>query len=260
MSLLTSVRMLSATAIVAISLVDNPVMAIPPLVASSQINSWDGFPPIVSGVLKRSGLLSSNPPSGSGRGEGTPKTGGNPPGTRPGGVSCRQTSPPLTALVQDRGEDFTDRSHPTFWVYIPYAADEIKSLEFSLHFTDRLTNRPKTLYRTGIHLTDQPGLIELSLPTDNSGLQVGELYNWKLSIQCKSDTNSASIVYEYWVKRVAQSDQSAWYEKVSALATQMQNGAADVNVNPKWKALLQEQGWENLLQIPFTTYELQPTD
>jgi hypothetical protein len=252
---LTNLLKVSATTALTISLIDAPGIATTLPSITSQFSRLHSSPPAISGFPSSTNrLVSTNPPPGSGN-EGTPK-GTRPPGTRPGGVSCRETIPPLTALVEDNGKDFTQLAHPTFWVYIPYNPDEIKSLEFSLHPADL----SRTLYRTAIRLTGKPGLIGVPLPIDRPDLQVGELYKWKVAIRCNSSDNEVPIVYDYWVRRVAQSSETVWYDRVTALATQIHQGTTDVQVQQQWQELLHSQQWDSLLSMPFTTYELQPAD
>ena len=86
----------------------------------------------------------------------------------------------IISLVHGQGEAYTTLENPTLWFYIPYSREQVKYMEFSLHDEDFTS----TLYRTGIELTQGPGLIKLRVP-ESALSEKNELYLWYFKLYCK---------------------------------------------------------------------------
>lgn len=139
-----------------------------------------------------------------------PQRQGTPQGTRPAGSrsNCQiAEKTPLTALVpvtkKPDGRELrwglTTSSNPTFWFYVPHQLKSINNAKFSLR------NRQKqTIYEKELRLTDTPGLISISIPTNAVSLKVGEWYQYYLfmDIDCNSNDSRKEFA-QAWVKREA---------------------------------------------------------
>jgi hypothetical protein len=171
---------------------------------------------------------------------GTPDGRRTPGGTRPElSEACKPTDKPLTALVPGNGKGLTTAEYPVFWFYIPYAPEEIHSIEFSLH--DR--NETTTLYSTSVQLTQTPGVIGISLSqSPEYDLKVNESYHWYFTVKCqpKETSEEDDIVLDGWVTRVEQgSNLVLWYDKLTNLAKRYLSEPQNPEVKKAWAELMQ---------------------
>ena len=114
-----------------------------------------------------------------------PPSGGIPDHRKPAGTRgpCEETEFPLTPLLPDPNPDFfglTVNEHPTFWFYVPYAAKRTGYGQFSLEEEDS----GKLLWRSPFRLPRTPGLVKVSLPTQEKSLDDHKLYRWYFTIYC----------------------------------------------------------------------------
>jgi hypothetical protein len=139
-------------------------------------------------------VLPTAPDTGTPRGNSTPGT------TRRPRDTCPSVAKPLTALVANNGKDYTLSSHPNFWFYIPYSADRIHSLEFLL--LDEAES--ETIYKTTVRLTDNSGIIKISLPPKPQyALEVGQKYRWYFLLNCENDASlEPDLAIDGWVQRI----------------------------------------------------------
>ncbi len=171
---------------------------------------------------------------------GTPDGRRTPGGTRPElSEACKPTDKPLTALVPKNGKGLTTAEYPVFWFYIPYAAEEIHSIEFSLHDRDETT----TLYKTSVQLTQTPGVIGIPLPqSPEYDLKVKESYHWYFTVKCqpKETSEEDDIVLDGWVTRVEQgSNLVLWYDELTNLAKRYLSEPQNPEVKKAWVELMQ---------------------
>lgn len=181
---------------------------------------------------------------------GTPDGQRAPGGTRPEQkVACKQTDPPLTALVPENGKGLTTAAYPSFWFYIPYAPKDMHSIEFSLHNQEETT----TLYRTSLQLTKTPGAIGISLPPHpEHSLKLNESYHWYLIVNCQpKKTFENDLVLDGWVSRVQLSpNRVIWYDALTNLANLYLSEPQNLEVKKAWVKLLTSVGLEKLTQTP----------
>lgn len=117
---------------------------------------------------------------------------GAPRGTRPsagrGPCGAEQQLIPLV-LKQEEGErklawSFANRPDPTFWAYIPYAAENVSSAQFSLRREDS-----EIVYETDIAIEETSGIIRVQIPPT---LERGTWYRWYLFLDVFCTPNSAA--------------------------------------------------------------------
>ncbi|ACK71460.1 protein of unknown function DUF928 [Gloeothece citriformis PCC 7424] len=187
-----------------------------------------------------------NPPD-----TGTPTGDPTPATTRPQGT-CPKTTKPLTALMANNRNDYTRSDYPSLWFYIPYDNTEITQLEFVL--LDEMERR--TIYRTGIKLNDRSGIIQITIPSNSKyALQPNKTYRWYLMLDCKNSPNEEpALVVNGWIGRLpdeSQSVNSAWYDTINERAKQHFKTPDDEKSNQAWVSLLQNLGYNWLVQEPF---------
>lgn len=83
----------------------------------------------------------------------------------------------------------TVSSHPTLVWYIP--EDQPTPLEFFLYDTTEPGQR-QLVYKTA--LTSTPGLMSLTLPDEQPGLEVGHQYSWQVVLLCNPNRPSSALV------------------------------------------------------------------
>lgn len=138
-----------------------------------------------------------------------PPEAGAPAGRPFGGASRGSDDLPicqsLTALVPStrevgrNGREYTSvwaltaAAHPTFWFYIPYAVTGDEPAEFVL-FDDRR----RMIYRKqDIVLSNEPGIVGISLPETAPALEVGRMYRWNFQTRCGGEV----VFVEGWIQR-----------------------------------------------------------
>jgi Domain of Unknown Function (DUF928) len=196
---------------------------------------------------------------------GTPS--GNPtPATSRPEAACPKVQSPVTALVSNQGKDFTLSAYPTFWVYVPYTAAQLSHVEFIL----LSGNERQTLYQSTVQLTDQPGMIKLSIPNDPKyALQPNQTYRWRLHLDCHPDKSAdPDVTIDAWVRRVtpdakltAQLRSSSepeqiyranqiWYDAIDQSADRHFANPANAKTQQNWQQLLQSLNLSEIQQVP----------
>ncbi|NES84620.1 MAG: DUF928 domain-containing protein [Moorea sp. SIO2B7] len=185
---------------------------------------------------------------------GTPGGHRTPAITRPE-ASCPEMEKPLTALFANNGNDLTISQYPTFWFYIPYAPEKISSMEFLL-----LDARErKTIYHTQVKLTNQPGIIKITIPSESKyALEVDQLYRWRFHLDCKPDTtDDPDLVVNGWVRRVPSSSEvEMGYDEIANLAELHFANPENQDLSKDWANLLESLGFTGLEQEQFVESEL----
>ncbi len=183
---------------------------------------------------------------------GDPEGQQTPGGTRSSAKACKQTTQTLTALVPANGKGLTTAEHPVFWFYIPYAPDDVHSIEFSVHDRDEQT----TLYRTSLQLTKTPGIIGIPLPpSPEHSLKLNESYHWRLIVNCDHNETSENVLeLDGWVTRVQPSPNSViWYDELTNRAKRYLSEPQNPEVKKAWTELLKSVGLEGLAQAPIVS-------
>ncbi|BAY64598.1 hypothetical protein NIES22_46970 [Calothrix brevissima NIES-22] len=198
---------------------------------------------------------------------GTPKGNSTPGTTRPA-TTCKQTNQPLTAINANNGSDFTISANPSFWFYVPYSQDEVKTAEFLL--LDGQEHN--TLYHGAVKLAAKPGLIKISLPANSPhSLQPNQNYRWYLLLKCQaSHSDEPDAVVDGWIQRkIVDSDRvhnltldksqslnfytknNIWYDAVNHLAELHFQYPDDAAIQAAWNNLLQLLGKQWVAQETF---------
>lgn len=167
---------------------------------------------------------------------GTP-IGDSKPGTTRPQAMCKVTNKPLTAINANNGQDFTISEFPSFWFYIPYSRQEIKSLEFVVN-NEKET---KTIYTTSVQLLDKSGVIKITIPSKQDySLKINETYRWYLNLKCKHNTeNEPDQVVNGWVKREpVNSKREIWHDYINNLAELHFSNPGNPKFNRDWNELL----------------------
>jgi hypothetical protein len=188
---------------------------------------------------------------------GTPK--GNPtPGTSRPEATCPKTNKPLTALVANKGSDYTRSEYPTFWFYIPYTPDRISNMEFLL-----LNGKEdRTVYRTAIALTQKPGIIKITIPSSPQyAIKANENYRWYFMLDCEPDrSDEPDRVVDGWVQRKPTNfQQEFWYDTIANLAERYAANPENSEIKAAWVNLLKSLGYSWVVPESFVGSELLPS-
>ncbi|HEY9674760.1 MAG TPA: DUF928 domain-containing protein [Waterburya sp.] len=187
---------------------------------------------------------------------GTPDNSHTPGGSRTDQVgACKQTNHQLTALVPEKGnQGLTTAEYPVLWFYIPYASEDIHSIEFSLHDRDEKT----TLYRASLQLLKTPGVMSIPLPpSPKHSLKLNQSYHWRLIVNCDPNANSENVLeLDGWVTRVQPSPRLVgviWYDELTNRAKRYLSEPQNTEVKKAWAELLKAVGLEELAQAPLVS-------
>ncbi|MDY6941357.1 MAG: DUF928 domain-containing protein [Cyanobacteriota bacterium] len=221
-------------------------------------------------------LAGFTPPSGLGA---PPTTGG---GVRSGSCSPADAmaQPGLSSLVpavSPEGDwSVTTREHPDFFVYVPAVAAESAELVVA-EFVVR-DNEWNEIYRSSVELPEEAGIVKISLPETEKGLEVGTQYRWHFALNCAANERGISneIAVEGWTQRVEASefapslvseldtttdrdlaelyaDRGIWHEAVSTLAQLRAANPDDATLATQWNELLETAGLSHLVELPLLT-------
>lgn len=174
--------------------------------------------------------------------------------------SCKRTSKPLTALIPKDTPGLTTSGQPTFWFYVPYTTEEIRSVEFSLLTEDD----KKLIYGAKFKLPQTPGIISISLPSQYS-IEEGRYYHWYLEIYCQQNTSSKpSLDVNGWIERVPLTPDrqrqieaatpDIWYDSLTFLGNRRLTSPQDEKLKDEWRNLLRSVGWEDLTEEPLVGF------
>lgn len=221
---------------------------------------------LVSPILNNTSSGSSSEGSGDSEEEDPDFSGDGRPGSQTAGdgrgVCQIPVNTPLTALIPQSHWGKTIASHPTFWVYVPYSAQETPVGEFVLQNENR-----QDVYRVPFTLNGTPGLVPVQLPDTAPALEPGKSYRWYFKVYCNQEKNNVPFFVQGWVQRVAASDsleqelatagsrqdrvfveQGLWYDAVSHLARLQQQQPQNQALQQAWQRLLSAKGVD--LEIP----------
>ncbi|MBD2069459.1 DUF928 domain-containing protein [Leptolyngbya sp. FACHB-671] len=183
-------------------------------------------------------------------------------GSRP---ACPTSEIPFTAIAPSTNWGETLASHPTFWLYLPYAASAVE-----LTLSDE--GHQEAVYRTTFQ-TAAAGIGQFSLPEDAPALEPDRLYRWQFTFVCDAETQSHFQVTGVIVRRsptvqLTQQLQTAspkeqvallaahgfWYDALDQLNQLRRLNPTDETLESDWESLLQHPvvGLEDLLPVPLT--------
>jgi hypothetical protein len=191
-----------------------------------------------------------------------------PPSDREGSgsrTSCPPVDKPLTALIPSQ-VNYTLSGHPTFWFYVPYAADSPRDVEFVL-----LDEDETEVYKIVVPIAQTPGIVSFRLPDSIEPLTIGQEYVFQFSYRCNpriraEDDYVGGIVQRVTadatltsqleaattpMQRVELYAQSGlWYETLAILAELYRNNPGNDAIATEWQELLRSIGLEHLAHEP----------
>ncbi|MCT7979653.1 DUF928 domain-containing protein [Laspinema olomoucense] len=197
---------------------------------------------------------------------GTPRGTSEPAGSRPEST-CPPTETPLTAINHGNESDFTLGEYPIFFFYNPYSPENLDLIEFSLY--DKGERR--TIYKTQIEPSENPGIIQLRLPEEaDYALEVNQTYRWYLTAYCSERrTDGPDVEINGWIHRkpmteeleaalknpsipqyITYMNEGIWYDAVSLVAQSYASNPQNQAFKEAWENLLQALGREHLSQEP----------
>lgn len=194
---------------------------------------------------------------------------GNPPKTVQGGSrnGCVNSGDlPLTALIPSSYEGRVGVESPVVYVYIPYESGKGYQAIFSLK--THVNGSDKVLYESKLALPDKAGLMAIPLSKDLA-LQKGEIYRWRLAVQCDwvggSDYVEGSLSVESepissaLLERLQRATpmeraeiylmQGWWYDAVQQLLILQRDEPNNAEVRALWSDLLENEGLTQLISI-----------
>jgi hypothetical protein len=204
------------------------------------------------------------------------------PGRREGGGTrsgtCAQGQPTLTALMPNTNYGQTVSPYPTWFWYVPQTV--ATTAEFVL-----LDSSDNEVYRTTFQTSDTPGIISLSLPTDQPPLTVDQDYHWYFSLVCDPQDRSADLFAEGWTRLVENSALSTeieaaaeidrpslyasagiWQDALASLVALRRQQPTSSAVASRWRIFLGSVGLDNLAAQPLVqsseaqNFETQPPE
>jgi len=173
---------------------------------------------------------------------------------------CRYTTEDLVAFVPagpEQGYSYLEQTiaeHPTFYFYVPYQPRLGLEAEFVLKDEDE-----EIVYRSQFPLENTPGLVSMSIPTTQSGLETGQQYRWVFSVICNPSNRSGDATVNGWVERVDSQDEFTvdpttlseeerlllyaehliWFDMVDTLQNLIQSNPQDTGLRMSWEMLLE---------------------
>jgi hypothetical protein len=201
------------------------------------------------------------------------------PGRREGGgtrgLDCSTAPTALTALIPQSTMGQTISAKPTFFYYLPVAADKIVEFELA-------DETDKTLYKKSFRMvTSRAGVVSVSLDSDDNSpaLEVGKNYQWYFTIKCNAKNYTTDeVLVSGWINRTALApnlkteldrspdraklsifaQQGLWYDYLATLAQLRMESPSDASLAHEWSAVLNSVQLGKIAQEPLVSSELTP--
>jgi len=190
--------------------------------------------------------------------------------SRPTDIKCSRDqaySPPMTSLLPVSQQGLTVATHPKFWVYIPQTSAP------QAHFTLKDENN-RGVYQTRFPIQKAGRIVSISLPQEQSPLELGKTYHWSVALICQPtqtdipivggkikrvEPNSALITHQSVGTSSEQLLEAAaaygragyWYDMLNSLAQLRQTHPDDQIITTNWVHLLNSEGLEEIVTKPF---------
>jgi hypothetical protein len=207
---------------------------------------------------------------------------GAPTGRRRAGAGrnpeCPSSLTRLTALVPgEQGKSIlssTLAENPTFWFYVPQLPETSRSAEFVLHLSQNGRD-VENVYRKTLILSEKPGIISLTLPSDPQySLKGNQKYHWYFHIYCGDLQKTSDNFYvDGFVQRqlltqaldtqlkaakprqyFAYSANNIWYDAVTNLGQLRHTKPQNATINQDWVDLLNLMGLSDLVKEPIVQH------
>ncbi|MDE5085466.1 MAG: DUF928 domain-containing protein, partial [Trichodesmium sp. St18_bin1] len=169
---------------------------------------------------------------------------------------CPKVDSPMTALLPE-DKRLTVSNSPTFWFYIPYNFQDVKTGQFVLQDEEG----ERDIYRTTVNFSDTPGIVSIPLP-DNlpENLEIERPYLWLFLVFCNPEDTDANVVLEGYVQRVNgnsnfqiysdYANQGIWHDALTDLAERLRREPQEPELKEDWKKFLKAFDLENLAEEP----------
>jgi hypothetical protein len=191
---------------------------------------------------------------------------GGLPANREGGAArgavCPFSNQRLTALLPSTNLGLTASARPSLFFYLP--PTEGRSVEFLLQ-----DSRGAELYQSTTRI-NQSGIVRIDLPSNAPELEVGQTYQWYLSVICDPKDRTADLYVQGWVQRVAMPENlqrqlqqapanerpyiyasaGLWHETLATLFELRQAQPGNTTLQADWIALLRMEGLDKVAQEP----------
>ncbi len=210
----------------------------------------------VTSYQRRSGLIGFVPVGKPGRTQGG--------ATRGGCFLNTESAVPL--IPASKEAQLTTAEHPTFFFYIPQTAQQVQALEFVLR--DDATTKP--LYKQSFKPVGQPGIVSVTIPTDQPSLNTGKQYSWDFSIICDLHSRDKDGLLKGKIERLQDEnladqiqqttkplDQAIiyatagfWENSLSIIANLRRDRPNDPEVQKYWADLLKSVNLDKVVEQP----------
>lgn len=175
-------------------------------------------------------------------------------------ISQAENSPlPLTPILPSNTLGLTVASHPTVFAYLP-EIDANKVL-FSWQGENEQDH-----YQTILPITNQAGIVSLTLPEDAPPLEIGKNYRWAIAVMCDGKLYPDSPYIQGQIKRVTAhnnlsnklqnaslwetaviyGEAGIWYDTVATLAQLRATQPNNSSLKTNWQELLSNEGLEQV--------------
>lgn len=186
------------------------------------------------------------------------------PGRRVGGGSrgaCMYSDTLVALSPQNHLIETTD-SIPTLYFSMPEFEQPL-NIEFVLKNVDGDIVADKLL-----EVESYGGLMGLDLENQIAPLDIGEDYEWYLSLLCDENNRAQDIVVHGWIRRVSATtldeattnteiaeqvqsyqEQGLWHDAIGLLIQARQENIQEFNANELWSTLLEAEGLQELVDV-----------
>jgi Domain of Unknown Function (DUF928) len=177
----------------------------------------------------------------------------------------------IRPLIPEINVGLTVSDSPTLFAYVSQA---LRQVDFSLIAEKKTQEADEVIYETAFKV-DKPGIIAVTIPAGNKPLiEVGNRYQWSLSVACNSGDNTGDRSNDYSVKgyverieaqptlkndlvnpdpmtrAIAYAKNGIWYETVATLAEIRRKAPGDAKLTAEWRNLLQSQKLDSIVDKP----------
>ncbi|MEM6755168.1 MAG: DUF928 domain-containing protein [Cyanobacteria bacterium P01_C01_bin.38] len=165
----------------------------------------------------------------------------------------------IVKLLPKSNIGLTEEQRPSIMVYVP--ATTARTAFFSIQ--DENYNHH---YQTTLQLPEQPGVIEIKLPSEAPALETGKNYQYSLVMICGVDMEPDDPLTSGWIQRVKPkgnlnqkasvelasrlASDGIWFDAVSTLAELRKSQPSNQSVVDSWQELLESADLSEIAQEP----------
>jgi hypothetical protein len=169
----------------------------------------------------------------------------------------------MMAVLPESFYGTTLQARPTFMAYLPESG--VQEATFSLK--DEAGN---LVYRSTVPVSGESGIVTIAMPAEAPALEVGENYQWFVTLNLEGALTPSSPFVDGWIKRMeppaalaevlqgddvlataeALAENGVWYDSAALFAQLYSNQPTNAEYSRHWEEFLDSVSLDELVEEP----------